>query len=301
MFYKLSGRFSFGGLMLAVLVGGSGSLFLTYIYAWGLPLISIDHLAALATIALGGLIGVCVAYGLIWGNVRNQQVAYALLGTISAIALYLSWAFWISFVLSSIPDGSPVAWQDLAVHPGKMWEWMCTINQQGTWGLDHAAPTHGFELWAIWIAEAACIIGVAISAGITIFNLRPFCENCGAWCSRAVRALLVAPQNVNQLKLQLEANDLRPLENLPPGNKAYEHLVADLYACERCHQLHTLTLTHVSMVRKWGRRNIDSKVILRHLLLGPGPAQTLRQFLDKVSRGVVTKAAAASSTAAGKR
>jgi hypothetical protein len=301
MFYKLSGRFSLGGLMLAVLVGSAGSLTLAYIYGWGLPLISEGHFAAFATIAFGGLIGVCTAYGLIWGKVRNQPVAQGLLGAISVIALYISWAVWISFVLGNQPDDSAVAWQDLALHPGKMWEWMCAINQHGTWGLDHASPTHGLELWGMWIGEAACIIGVAYSAGIHIFKLRPFCESCGSWCSRATRALLAAPPDIKQLQLQLEANDLRPLENLAPGNKAYEHLIADLYACERCHQLHTLSLTHVRVVRKWGRSNIDSNLIVQHLLLGAGPAQTLRQLLDKVSRGVATKAAAAGTAAGGKR
>ena len=45
MYYKHSGRFSLGGLLVAAAVGCAGSLVLAYVYAWGIILIPEVHLA----------------------------------------------------------------------------------------------------------------------------------------------------------------------------------------------------------------------------------------------------------------
>lgn len=300
MYYKHSGRFTLGGLLVGTITAGTGSLILAYIYARGIILIPDAKLAALATLAFGALIGVATGYSLIFGKVRNEQVGLAVTGGISALALYASWAMWVSLVLKS-QQVEDVRWTKLVQHPGAVWDLICLINRYGTWGLSNGSATNGWALWVIWFLEAVFVIGAALFCGIGVLNHRPFCEACGGWCSRGAKLLLAPPSDVAQLKLQLEANDLRSLENLGPGNKAVDHLVVVLHSCEQCRQFHTMSLTHVTIRRtKTGKPNINNTVVAQHMLIGAGQAEGLRQLWEKVAQTAKISPPKANAAAAGK-
>ncbi len=150
MYYKHSGHFSVGGLLIAAAIGSAAALLLGFSYSHGLVLISDERMAVLATAAFGCLLGAAVGYGLVWGKVRNQPVAAAVTSTVSAFALYISWAVWVSLTLASQNIDS-ISWMELAEHPGMLWELMCAINQDGTWSLGRSPVTKGAELWAVWL------------------------------------------------------------------------------------------------------------------------------------------------------
>ena len=109
MCYKHSGHFSVSGLLVAAALGSAAALLLGFSYSQGLVLISDERMAVLATAAFGCLLGVALGYGLVWGKVRNQPIAAALTSTISAFALYISWAVWVSLTLESQHTGT-VSW-----------------------------------------------------------------------------------------------------------------------------------------------------------------------------------------------
>jgi hypothetical protein len=300
MYYKNSGRFSFGGLLIAVATGLAASLILAYAYGRGIISINEVHFAFFATTAFGALIGVATGYGLIWGKVRNDQVGMVTAGAVSAVALYLSWAVWVAFTLQN--SNIDADWTVLAQRPGKLWNVICLINQHGTWGLSSGSTTNGWELWVVWLLEAALVIGVAVFSGLGVLSHRPFCESCEVWAKRGAKMVLAAPQNLSQLKLQLEANDFRSIESLGPGNKAATHLVAVLDSCERCRQFHTMSLTLVTIGRtKLGKPTVQTKMVMQQLLLGPGHAETLRQISMKVVEAAKLQPPKANATAAGKR
>jgi len=302
MYYKHSGRFSLGGLMVAVAAGCAGSLILAYVYAWGVILIPEVHLAAFATVAFGALIGVSVGYGQIWGKARNGTLGVALAAAISTLALYAAWAMWVPFVLDS-QHLEHISWIKLAQHPAALWNLICMINQYGTWSTSSGgSATNGWELWVIWFLEALTTIGMAIFAGVGVLNHRPFCESCERWCTRGAKIVLAAPADVAQLKLQLEANDFRALENLGAGNKAASHLIAVLDNCEQCRQFYSMSLTHVLIGRtKLGKPTVSNKMIVQHLLIDAGKAETLRQLSEKVAQTAKIAAPRSSSAAAGKK
>ena len=301
MYYKHSGRFGLGGLVVGLVTGGAGALILAYVYARGIILIPEAKLAAIATLAFGGLIGVAAGYGLVWGKVRNEPVALAVTGTISALALYVSWAMWVPLILESQHLRS-ISWMKLAQHPSTLWNLMCLINQYGTWGLSSGSATNGWALWGIWILEAVFVIGMALFAGFAVLNHHPFCETCERWCTRGAKLVLAALPDMAQLRLQLEANDPRAIENLGPGNKAADHLLVVLDSCEQCRQFHTMSLTHV-MIRKskTGKPTISNKVIVQHLRIGAGQAETLRQLSEKVIQTAKIDPPKANAAAAGKK
>jgi len=288
MYYKHSGRFNLAGLVIAALVGGAASLVLAFAYGHGVIYIPEVRLAALATLAFGALVGLATGQGLVWGKVRNDSVGMAVSGAISALALYLSWAMWVSAILET-QHVTDVSWTQLAQHPGALWHLMCLINQYGTWAISSGSATNGWALWLIWFFEAALVIGAGVFAGIGILGHHPFCESCGCWCSRGAKFVLAAPQNVPQLKLQLEANDFRSLESLGSGNKATDHLVVALDSCERCRQFHTMSLTHTTIRKsKTGKPTISNTMIVQHLLVGAGQADVVRHLSDTLGQATET-------------
>jgi hypothetical protein len=299
VYYKHSGHFSPGGLVLGALAGGIAALILPYAYAHGLILISEAHLAAFATIAFGALVGAATAYGLILGKVRNQPVTLALSGVASALALYISWCVWITAIVGN-QGGDTVSWIELFQQPHAIWNAMLVINQYGTWTLSGNSPTTGWELWAYWILEAATVIGAAMFAALALMNHRPFCEACDQWCSGSAKIILAPPQNVQQLKLQVEANDLRPLENLGPGSKATSHLTVKLNSCEHCRQFHTISLTNCTVTKsKWGQPKVSNKMVVQQLVVGVGQAETIRQLSGNMTP--VNASPQAKGAIAGKR
>ena len=278
MYYQQSGRYSLGGLFTGAAIGLAASAILAYAYGRGLILISDAHFAAFATIAFGAAVGAITGYGMVLGNVRNEKASIAVSAVVALIALYVSWAVWVAATLRSDPEASDVSWLGLALRPDALWKTICVINQYGTWTLGEgkSEATHGAELWAIWVAEAAAVIGVAPSVAVHIFHLRPFCETCGCWAERGARLKKAAPANLAQLKRHLETKDLQPLADLEPSNKDNNLSIA-LNSCPRCRLFHTLSLTHTTVTRsKLGRRTLRNNVILRHLIVRPEQAETLR-------------------------
>ena len=299
MYYKHSGHFSVSGLLIAAALGCAAALLLGFSYSHGLVLITDERMALVATIAFGGLLGVAVGYGLVWGKVRNQPIAVALTSTVSVLALYMSWAEWVSLTLES-EHLETINWLKLAARPGLLWSLICAINQDGTWSLGSDPVTKGTTLWVVWIVEAALVIGLALSIQKAILGLHAFCERCERWCSRGAKIPLARPQNLTQLKLQLEANDLRTLDGLGPASPGGDHLTAELDSCPQCRQLDTLSLT-VTTIRKdrIGRTAIRNTKVLEHLLIPPASAQVLRQLSEKTA--MAARLNKAKSAAAGKK
>jgi hypothetical protein len=145
------------------------------------------------------------------------------------------------------------------------------------------------------------VMAVAIGAGFAVLQHRPFCETCRHWCHRGARFLLAPSPDVRQLKLQLESNHLRPLEALGPGSKGGDHLIASLHSCTQCNQFHTLSLTNVTIRRnKIGQAHINSKTIMRQLVVDPGQAETVRQLSEKLAQAAKLNPPKANAAAAGK-
>jgi len=301
MYYKNSGRFSLGGLLIGAALRTAASVVLAWAYARGIILIPEARAAIAATIFFGALIGVATAYGLIWGKVRNEAVYLTVTGIVSTIALYFSWAIWVDATLHQQKIPGNYTWTSLAQRPGALWDLVCLINKYGTWGLEKGSATNGLGLWLIWGLEAAIVIGIAMALSIGVLHRHAFCEACNLWCKRGARIVLAPPQSVAQLKLQLEANDMKGLEGLAPGNKSANHLKIDLDSCPQCCQFHTMSLTYTGIQRsKWGKQTMDSKTLMQHLVVGPGHADILKQLSEKVKQAAKIAPPKANAAGAGK-
>jgi hypothetical protein len=122
---------------------------------------------------------------------------------------------------------------------------------------------------------------------MAILNKHPFCESCGTWGVRGAKMALGAPQDVAQLKMQLEANNWSALENLGPSRKTGDHLIVALDSCERCRRFHTMSVTHVMIgQRKFGGPVMQKKQIVDHLVIGPTQVDTIRKLADKMKEAL---------------
>lgn len=301
VYYKHSGRFSIGGLAIALSAGCAGAVLLGYIYGRGTTYIDDERFAFLATIAFGAFVGLSAGYGSILGKVRNQTANLWVLAIASIAALYVSWAAWVASVFER-NRAEAAAWLEFAQNPHLLWRGICFINQYGTWSLGKGDATKGVALWTIWTCEAAIVIAIAMFIGCEVLRHYAFCERCESWCRRGTKFILSAPQNTALLKRELEANDWRSLDSLTAGNKNSSHLEVNLDTCERCRQLHTLTLTHALITRdKLRRPKVSRTKIVQHLLIGPAQAENLNQLSIKVEQSSKLTPSKAWSATAGKK
>jgi len=300
VYYKHSGRFTFGGVLVALAVGMAGAFVSACGYSFGLIHIPEAHLAAFATIAFGALDGGAAGLGLIWGHVRNKAAAWLVGAISSTLALYLSWAMWIEAVLERDGDKA-ISWTRLAPHPHGVWFMMKLINRYGTWTFDNSkTPTTGGELWIVWAIEAALVIGIGIAVTIFVQERHAYCEMCGQWCRRATRLFLAPTANLNQLKMQVEAKNLQALEGLGLGSKTGDHVHVALESCSTCDQFHTLSVSQVTVrKKKFGHPQVAACKLVRQMVVGAGEAQAVRQLSEKLVLAPRAPAEKARGAAAG--
>lgn len=283
MYYKHSGRFTLGGIALGLLTGCAGGFVLAYAYGMGLKLIPEVHLAFFATIIFGLAAGAAAGYGLVRGHVRNTQVALLVSWVTTAFSLYMSWAIWFQSVLHRGND-MRYHWSVLAQHPIIIWRLMKWINQYGTWTIDSGSPTTGWMLWGIWYAEAGIILSMGMVAAWGLVQKHPYCEACGQWCRRAASLVFAPVQDTQQLKLQAESKDLHALESLGPAARTADHLLVSLESCDRCGQLHTLSIAQTRFQRqKFGGSRVSATQIVQHLIVGPAEAQKIAQLKEMLA------------------
>jgi len=195
----------------------------------------------------------------------------------------LIWAVWVDVIFRRDQVETP-GWVEFAKNPGLLWRAIAYINQYGTWSLGKGEATKGTELWLFWIAELVLVVGIAMAVGFEVLRHHAFCERCESWCRRGAKLILSSPQNPMSLKRQLEGNDWRSLEGLTAGDKGKDHLEVALDSCDQCRQLHTMSLIHTAVVRnKIGQTKVRKRNVIRHLLIGPAQAETLRQLSTKVT------------------
>src|SRR5260370_35629954 len=128
LYYKHSGKFFAGGVLIALFIGLLVGLPCAWLYAWLIhwnPFIYID---ALASFGFGAIIGVATESSLESHKCRNVPIAGLTALLVVLIAYYVSWAVW----LHALRGLSTTA---LLLHPGNMWKIILDVNEHGAWTL----------------------------------------------------------------------------------------------------------------------------------------------------------------------
>ncbi|TPG67515.1 hypothetical protein [Hymenobacter nivis] len=204
LYYQPSNKMPLGGAGLFLLGGAAAAavLALVYIYAiWYIPFIYIN------VILCGGfglLLGVVLARLARAGKLRSPLGVGALAALVALVAVYLEWGVYLTMLFNQpeapaavaepgvaakivssagLSVGStsfnPSLFARIVADPAGMWSAMRQINETGTWSLKSSTPT-GLLLWAIWLVEAAIIVGGAYLVAAAQAH-EPFSEATDTW------------------------------------------------------------------------------------------------------------------------
>ena len=273
-YYRHSGAFSIGGLLLASILGTVGVAIAAVLYAALVLYIPLaGFITFILTAGFGVVAGGVSGMALKWGKLRNNGLATLVGVLFGAEAVYVSWAAWTTLLLwRSDVEASGLA---LAASPGVLWSVASEINQVGAWSLRGFTPTGGF-LWLLWGVEALLVFGLTalVSMGMTAV---PFCERCERWCEEEENVARFAASDAERVKREAESQPLEFLTSLgPPPEQADTFLRADLHSCPGCHQTHALTLQSVTVTLNKDERKESATEVLRHLLVPSSVAEGVR-------------------------
>ncbi|HSS47747.1 MAG TPA: TIR domain-containing protein [Thermoanaerobaculia bacterium] len=233
-YYRLSGRFTFAGLILSLLVIGLMIFVLALGYSYGLLSLPFAQANFVLTLLYGLLSGLAAGFALKWCRVRNSRVA-CWVGLASGLgAVHLSWAVWLYGHLGPLtPTGLP-GLLELAASPARLWHLLRGINETGSWNIWGYKPT-GVVLWLLWSLEAVLITG--LSTLVSFFTVElgdAFCEACGTQCKLEGGAKLRNCDRA-ELKRRLEMKDFAFLAALGARRSGSQQWLAlNLWRCKKC-------------------------------------------------------------------
>ena len=298
LYYRHSGKFSVGGVLVAIGLGLLVGLPCAWLYAllirWN-PFVYINILAGLG---FGLVISLVIDSSLKSHKCRSVPIAGLAVLVSVLVSYYASWAVWLHLA-TQLPT------TELLLHPLGMWKVILLVNDVGTWNL-RGDVVKGIPLWIVWCGEAAIIIGFAVYIAVQSMQESTYCEGCdrlavltkgvclsGAGAAPPIqeKAAVKSYRNglksqADELKQHLELKDIPYVEKLggvqPDAIAWYEF---DLASCPQCNMTNTLSLSQVQSTGqgKKGKEKITKRRVLHHLLLSSTEADSIRKLNEKLS------------------
>lgn len=149
------------------LVGGA-------IYTYGITYIPLVYINFLLTAGYGLALGLAVGSAAKAGKLRNNFVLTSLVFIFGLLGIYVAWG-----VAPLARVGTEVGLNGF--HPLLMLGYMQLLYENGSWGMGDGEPVKGVFLAAIWLLEAAVILGVAVTTARRMTVKLPFCDQCDQW------------------------------------------------------------------------------------------------------------------------
>jgi hypothetical protein len=283
-YYQHSGNFTAGAVARSLLISGLATFALAFAYAYSLLYIPFVELNFLLPCLFGLLAGMGAGLVLRWQKVRNTTVATVGGLVVGFVAVYASWAVWISGQKTLAASISVV---DLAISPSSLWGWIKLVNEWGSWDIVGYKP-HGTGLGIIWSLEAVLIVGASSLFAYICLDGEPYCEECGTWCPWIGLGFKFTVPNceITELKRRLEAKEWEFLESLKVFNPddAESWLNVDLRQCEKCGSTNTLSaqLKTIAVDEK-NRRSEKSAALTTGLLITAAECSEIKRIGQKVA------------------
>jgi hypothetical protein len=245
-FYRHSGIIPLRGLVQTLFAGAGTAISLGIAYSYASVYIPFVYVHVLLTGVLGTVLGVLVKGAARSGRIRNRFVPAAI-GFISGlVALYFAWGGDILARRMLPPNaGILVAFKPLVLSSYIQW-----FYENGLWamGKNGNGPLTGIPLAAVWIAEAAIIVGLATHFPWSEIRQWVFCEACGWWETIETNLHRFSAENADQIAERLNQEDLGVLRNMPlakPDDQTF--LRMHLATCETCDESNYLELEQVTL------------------------------------------------------
>lgn len=296
IYYRHSGKFALGGVLLAIGFGLIVGVACAWLYAWLVHWDPIVYINVLACIGFSLVVGMVVSSTLQSHKCRNAVVAGSATFLVALISFYASWLVW----LHALTDISTSA---LLQHPAEMWRLILYVNEKGAWSV-RGDVVNGIPLWIVWSCEAVCILGLPVFTVVHNMQEATYCELCDRYAKREKAVCSVkagtAPSvqdkkalksylgglkaHAAELKQHVEMKDFAYLEQLgavQPGTIAWYDF--DVASCPQCNMTNTLSVAQRQRVEvKKGKPKTSQRNVLRRLLLSATEADTIRKIKEKL-------------------
>lgn len=289
LYYRHSGRTPIVRLLAALVAVLPAALVMAVIYgaaAVYLPKVGyvklVLILAALLVIGFGFGVGGVTGYMLKWARVRSIAAVAVVSLLAAALAYYVSWVTWETLILRR--EDVEILPLRLLARPDGVWYLATMINQTGTIVFGSAeTPINGGALWALWLVEAAIVLGVGSQVPVRMLRHLAYCEPCERWCDRQQAAVSVGYGDEATLRSRLERKDLAVLQELGQADlNAANRFRIDLDNCPQCRNTHLLSVFRVDVTYQKGNRQEKAVRVVDRLRISPAEAQWVRDLRERL-------------------
>jgi hypothetical protein len=284
-YYQHSGQINAAGLLAALAVGSIAGLVLGAIYAAAVVFIPFVKLRFLICLLYGICLGVVPARVLQFLKVRNIPISLVIVGIVTLISYYFSWACWEKIVARNIEDFPSLV--QIATHPRLVYDLAVLFDDGGTWSLgDGSEAMKGNALLAIWGIEAITVFAGSVLVARSALASKPFCEKCEQWCAGPKTLRITTPVDDATLRSKLELGDLAYVASLGPPRSG-QSLEFHLHRCDTCKQMVTLSVVKKSVtLDKKGRAKANkTKTVINKLLVQEQDLQKMMPATPPINAG----------------
>lgn len=275
LYYEESGKVPPIGPIIALLMGISTAIALSFAYAYAISFIPFIYLNFILTGFFGVAVGAMTAMGGGIGKIRNEKVVIGLAVFSALIACYMSWVVTVYVWFDS---------DAYLFNPADLLSIIQLVAQEGVWTLKGTTPTGG-ALYAVWGIEAAAIIGASYFGALGAYSAEPFCEKCNQW-TKVVELTdrLEHPEDFEAFLKGLESKNYAVLTELR-NTKSSEavKMKVDLLDCSSCSQVHYLRITlSVRGFDDDGKEETEETLLINNLFLDGKTHQELMDWTKKI-------------------
>lgn len=281
--YVFSGRTPLFGLIFGTAAGVAAALVLSVLYVLGTVFIPIIQLEVLLTVAFGAAIGAATGGVMHFFKVRSLLTVALVSFCLGVFGWLVSWPPWIYTVFWQADV--PISPLDV-LNPFFLMEAIPQIYENGTWsiGSSSTSAVSGLLLGAVWVLEAAIIVGMATFVGAAMSGDRVFCERCETWCTMLRdqglydQAALDGIRDALAQRADLSLLSSAPLPTEPMEPRRWGSL--KLGFCPSCGETNVVGLELVSQtVNSKGQAELHNVEHLGYLCISRDQMQSLRSAL----------------------
>jgi hypothetical protein len=290
-YYRESGAVTVAGLAAGIGGGLVVAVVLAFVYSYLNLYSPLVFLNVICTVGYAIALGVSVAFLFKWGKTRNSTVGMFVATVVTLASYYLSWVIWLSIVITG--EDFSISSLTLAADPLHLWEILQAVNERGVWTIgghgsssSNKEPVSGLLLWLCWGGEALIVLGGATKAAWAVLSAHPFCESCLTWCAEEQGVASIRATESEEIKRRFEAKDFMYMKTVGPMERGdLDWYRVDLHRCPGCGRTNTLTvqLSTLKTDRK-GKQSVDSKDVIRDLLLSEGDVHQLRRVCAELTQ-----------------
>jgi len=269
--YKHSGAVPILGALMTIVAGLLAASLLGVVYTYVLYYIPIVYFNVLLPVGLAFAIGFVVSMAGTWGKIRNTPVLAIIGFFCGLVSLYVAWAA-DAYVRTSFG----FSW---AFAPDVLIAYIQLFYERGDWTLFGDEPIAGISLAAIWVIEAAIIVGGAAFTALVANSEDPFCERCDVWADveKGVRRLKLERGSQASAARLLQGDLTALAESERAEKREYPHLRLDLATCGSCQDSNYLTIQSVTeSVNDKGETSTSEEALLTNLVITPEQVQLVR-------------------------